>query len=121
MGYCYAIDGVLLCHFSKHRLILCFEAVFRLYAQEVPMSFSMRPCSSWLLLLAGLTLAACETGGPRVLVKDSQTKEIQCTDRNGQILYTGPYNKESWNGYVVQVDGWTGAFYPKGTCHKMPA
>jgi hypothetical protein len=46
MGYCYAIDGVLLCHFSKHRLILCFEAVFRLHAQEVPMSFSMRPNQS---------------------------------------------------------------------------
>ena len=85
------------------------------------MSFTMRPCSRWLLLLAGLALAACETGGPRVIVKEAQTKEIQCTDRNGQSLYTGPYNKESWNGYYVHVDDWTAAFYPKDACHKVPA
>ena len=50
-----------------------------------------------------------------------QTRGIQCAERNGQILYTGPYNEESWNGYRVQLDDWTGAFYPKGACRKLPA
>jgi hypothetical protein len=75
----------------------------------------------WLLLLAGLSLAACETGGPRVPVKAAQGKEILCTDRNGQTLYTGPYNEERWNGYHVGVDNWTGVFYPKDACRKLPA
>jgi hypothetical protein len=46
-----------------------------------------------------------------------ETKQIRCKDGDGQILYTGPYNEESWNGYVVQVDNMTRAFYPKGMCH----
>jgi TPR repeat protein len=45
-----------------------------------------------------------------------QTQQIRCTDGDGQILYTGPYNEESWNGYHVQVDESTRAFYPKGMC-----
>ena len=50
-----------------------------------------------------------------------ETREIQCVDRNGDLLYTGPYNGESWDGYLVQLDDFTGAFYPKGQCVKMPA
>ena len=49
-----------------------------------------------------------------------ETRQIQCRD-HGQILYTGPYNEESFNGYLVQVDDMTRAFYPKGMCHKVPA
>jgi len=50
-----------------------------------------------------------------------EAKEIQCTDPDGQILYVGPYNEESWNGYLVQLDDRTGAFFPKGECRKAPA
>ena len=44
------------------------------------MSFTMRPFSRWLLLLAGFALAACGTGGtvgPRVLVKNAQGDELR--------------------------------------------
>ena len=50
-----------------------------------------------------------------------ETKKIQCTDRDGEILYTGPYHEERWNGYLVQLDDRTSAFYPKAACRKMPA
>ena len=50
-----------------------------------------------------------------------ETQQIQCTDGHGQILYTGPYNDESRNGYLVRVDEWTRAFYLKGMCHKVRA
>jgi len=50
-----------------------------------------------------------------------ETQLIRCTDGDGQILYTGPYNEESWNGYLVQVDELTRAFYPKGMCNKVRA
>ena len=44
------------------------------------MSFTKRPFSSCLLLLAGFALAACQTGraeGPKVLVKDAQSVELR--------------------------------------------
>lgn len=44
------------------------------------MSFTMRPFSSCLLLLAGFTLAACQTGGPggpQGLVKDAKSDELR--------------------------------------------
>ena len=47
--------------------------------------------------------------------------QIQCKDRHGRILYTGPYKEESGNGYLVQLDDLTDDFYPKGMCRKMPA
>jgi len=50
-----------------------------------------------------------------------ETEQIRCTDGDGQILYTGPYNEESRNGYLVRVDEWTRAFYRKGLCRKVPA
>ena len=50
-----------------------------------------------------------------------ETQQIRCTDGAGQILYTGPYNEKSWNGYLVQVDDMTHAFYPKRRCHKVRA
>jgi len=50
-----------------------------------------------------------------------ETQQIRCTDGDGQILYTGPYNEESLKGYLVQVDELTRAFYPKGMCRKVPA
>jgi len=50
-----------------------------------------------------------------------EAKEIQCTDLDGQILYAGPYNEESSNGYLVQLDDRTGAFYPKDQCRKIAA
>ncbi len=45
-----------------------------------------------------------------------QTQQIRCTDGDGQIVYTGRYDKESWTGYLVQVDESTRAFYPKDMC-----
>ena len=45
-----------------------------------------------------------------------ETQRIRCTDRDGQILYTGPYNEERLDGYLVRVDNLTHAFYPKGMC-----
>src|SRR5262249_34478794 len=33
-----------------------------------------------------------------------ETQQIRCTDGDGEILYTGPYNEKSWDGYLVQVD-----------------
>jgi len=53
--------------------------------------------------------------------QETRETQIHCADRDGQILYTGPYKEESWNGYRVQLDDWTGAFYPKGACRKVPA
>src|SRR5215831_17632719 len=50
-----------------------------------------------------------------------ETQQIRCTDGDGEILYTGPYNEKSWDGYLVQVDESTRAFYPKGICHPEPA
>ena len=50
-----------------------------------------------------------------------ETEQIRCTDGDGQILYTGPYNEESRNGYLVRVDELTRAFYRKGLCRKVPA
>jgi len=50
-----------------------------------------------------------------------EAKEIECVDRDGDLIYTGPYDEETWNGYVVQLDDRTGAFYSKGMCHKLPA
>jgi len=48
-------------------------------------------------------------------------KEIQCSDSDGTIFYTGPYDEESWYGYLVQLDDGAGAIYPKHKCQKMPA
>ena len=50
-----------------------------------------------------------------------ETQQIRCTDGDGEILYTGPYNEKSWDGYLVQVDESTRAFYPKGICRPEPA
>lgn len=42
------------------------------------MSFTTRPTSTWLLLLAGFAFAACGTiVGPRVLVNDAQGDELR--------------------------------------------
>jgi hypothetical protein len=41
------------------------------------MSFTTRPFSKWLLLLAGFALVACETGRPRGLVKNAQSDELR--------------------------------------------
>ena len=50
-----------------------------------------------------------------------EAKEIQCVDSDGKINYAGSYTEELSNGYLVQLDDRTDAFYPKGPCHKMPA
>ena len=50
-----------------------------------------------------------------------ETKQIQCTDRDRQIVYSGPYIEESLGGYLVHVDDLTRAFYPKSICHKVRA
>jgi len=49
-----------------------------------------------------------------------ETRQIRCTDGGGHILYTGPYNEKSWDGYLVHVDESTRAFYPKGMCRPEP-
>ena len=53
------------------------------------MSFTMRPCWRWLLLVAGLTLAACATGGPKGLVKDAQGDELRKETTLGVTLPPG--------------------------------
>jgi hypothetical protein len=50
-----------------------------------------------------------------------ETTQIQCTSRDGQILYAGPYIKENVSGYTIQLDDWTLAVYPKGACRKGEA
>src|SRR5215831_18635012 len=50
-----------------------------------------------------------------------ETQQIRCTGGDGEILYTGPYNEKSWDGYLVEVDESTRAFYPKGICRPEPA
>ena len=50
-----------------------------------------------------------------------ETQHIHCVDRDGDLIYTGPYDKENFKGYLVQVDELTRAFYPKGMCRKVPA
>jgi len=50
-----------------------------------------------------------------------EAKEIVCIDSDGKIFYTGPYDEESGNGYFVQLDDRTEAFFPKDQCHKLPA
>lgn len=47
------------------------------------------------------------------------TQQIQCTSRNGQILYVGPYNEENMDEYIVQVDDFTQAVYRKGACRRL--
>jgi hypothetical protein len=49
-----------------------------------------------------------------------QMGQIQCAGRDGHIIYTGPYNAESLDEYVVQVDDWTRDHYHKGMCRKLP-
>ncbi|HKC96186.1 MAG TPA: hypothetical protein VKB81_19405 [Nitrospira sp.] len=44
-----------------------------------------------------------------------------CIDSDGKIFYTGPYDKESGNGYFVQLDDRTEAFFPKDQCRKIAA
>jgi hypothetical protein len=50
-----------------------------------------------------------------------EATEITCVDSDGKIFYTGSYIEERSNGYLVQLDERTEAFFPKGPCHKMPA
>lgn len=47
--------------------------------------------------------------------------QIQCTSRDGQILYVGPYKEENLSEYIVQVDDLTLAVYRKGACRKVQA
>src|SRR5262249_22665951 len=73
----------------------------------------MAECNKMCLALVSVGLLL----GCAVPLQDTQqTQQIRCTDRHGQTIYTGPYNEESWNGYHVQVDETTRAFYPKGMC-----
>lgn len=50
-----------------------------------------------------------------------ETTQIKCTGSDGQILYTGPYNEENLNAYIVQLDELTLAVYRKGACQKVQA
>ena len=50
-----------------------------------------------------------------------ETTQIKCTGSDGQILYAGSYIEENQSEYLVQVDDWTRAVVPKGTCRKVPA
>lgn len=49
-----------------------------------------------------------------------QMGQIQCAGHDGHVIYTGPYNEESVDEYVVQVDEWTRDYYHKGACRKLP-
>jgi hypothetical protein len=73
----------------RPRLVTVLEAVFSLLAQEAPMSFTARHVSRWLLLLAGLALAACETTGGRGLVKDARGDELRKETTLGVTLPPG--------------------------------
>jgi hypothetical protein len=53
------------------------------------MSFTIRPCSRWLLLLTGLALAACETTGSGGLVKNAQSDELRNETTLGVTLPPG--------------------------------
>ena len=53
------------------------------------MSFTIGPCSRWLLLLAGLALAACETTGSGGLVKNAQSDELRNETTLGGTLPPG--------------------------------
>ena len=48
-----------------------------------------------------------------------ETTQIECTGRDGQILYAGHYIEENLSEYIVQVDDWTQAVYPRGACRKV--
>jgi hypothetical protein len=50
-----------------------------------------------------------------------ETTQIQCTSRDGQIIYAGPYIEENVSGYTIQLDDWTLAVYSKGACRKEKA
>jgi len=88
--------------------------------KEAPMSFTiwrwhMGECIKMCIALVSVGLLL---GCAAPL---QETQQIRCTDGDGEILYTGPYNEKSWDGYLVQVDESTRAFYPKGICRPEPA
>jgi len=92
--------------------------------KEAPMSFTIRSwhmgeCNKMCVALVSMGLLL----GCAAPLQEAREipKQIQCRDRNGQILYTGPYEEESGNGYLVQVDDHTTDFYRKDQCRKMPA
>ena len=53
------------------------------------MFFTMHACQRWLLLFAGLSLAACATGGPKGLLKDAQGDELRKETTLGVTLPPG--------------------------------
>ena len=50
-----------------------------------------------------------------------EATQIECTDRDGQILYTGPYIEENEIDYIVPMDDGTRAVVRKGVCRKVEA
>lgn len=53
--------------------------------------------------------------------RSQETTQIQCTSRDGQIIYAGPYIEENVSGYTIQLDDWTLAVYSKAVCRKEKA
>ena len=66
-------------------------------------------------LIALNVLLSCAAPYQHVLSRG----QIQCTGRDGQIIYTGPYNAENPDEYIVQVDDLTRDFYHKNACQKL--
>ena len=54
-----------------------------------------------------------------LLIGCAAPPQLQCTGKNGQILYLGPYDEEHASEYVVQVNDHTREFYRKSACRKV--
>jgi hypothetical protein len=58
---------------------------------------------------------------PGCAARSQEATQIECTDRDGQILYAGPYIEENEIDYIVQMDDGTRAVVRKGICRKVQA
>ncbi|HEX9137169.1 MAG TPA: hypothetical protein VF905_09540 [Nitrospirota bacterium] len=53
--------------------------------------------------------------------RSQEATQIECTDRDGQILYTGPYIEENEIDYIVEMDDGALAVVRKELCRKVQA
>ena len=53
--------------------------------------------------------------------RSQEAGQIVCTDRDGQILYSGPYIEENEINYIVEMDDGSLAVVRKDVCRKMQA
>ena len=55
------------------------------------------------------------------VARSQEATQIECTDRDGQILYAGPYIEENEIDYIVPMDDGRLAVVRKGVCRKVQA